>query len=259
VTRCLELDAAEAATEANSENLKADVKQANEALVVDDLADTSDDDASPRPPVDELPGSVATPCSSPRQPTARHNLAAHGKRTFVTHHLALAYHRHHVVRRGFVGVVAVFHHTRGMPAPPHPRASCSRRPTSRMSCAVCWSRRRAYAAIVDAVERRAPTARLDGVVVAEHVPVGLDVHAGVLRLRGGQQVVFARPHAGTQSTGPILALCRLHHEAGLSMAHAVLSRITALPPCGAATTPMHRCWARCCCGCGGSQSASRIG
>ncbi len=85
--------------------------------------------------------------------------------------------------------------------------------------------RRAYAAIVDAVERRAPTARLDGVVVAEHVPAGLDVHAGVLRLRGGQQAVFARPHAGTQATEPILALCPLSHEAALSMAHAVLSRI----------------------------------
>jgi acetyltransferase len=85
--------------------------------------------------------------------------------------------------------------------------------------------RRAYAAIVDAVERRAPTARLDGVVVAEHVPAGLDVHAGVVRLRGGRLAVFAQPHSGTHPSEPLLALAPLSHDAALSMAHAVLSRI----------------------------------
>lgn len=85
--------------------------------------------------------------------------------------------------------------------------------------------RRAYGAIVDAVERRAPTARLDGVVVAEHVPAGLDVHAGVLRLAGGGLVVFAQPHAATGASEPVLGLCPLGHGDALSIAHAVLSRI----------------------------------
>ena len=85
--------------------------------------------------------------------------------------------------------------------------------------------RRAYAAIVDAVERRAPTARLDGVVVAEHVPFGLDVHAGLIRLRGGQIAVFARPISGTHPLEAILALTPMSHQGALSVAHAVLSRI----------------------------------
>jgi hypothetical protein len=85
--------------------------------------------------------------------------------------------------------------------------------------------RRAYGAIVDAVERRAPTARLDGVVVAEHVPEGLDMRAGVVRTASNRMAVFAQSRAGTAPSEPVLGLCPLTHAGALSIAHAVLSRI----------------------------------
>jgi len=85
--------------------------------------------------------------------------------------------------------------------------------------------RRAYGMIVDAVEKRAPTARLDGVVVAEHVPEGLDVRAGVLRTGSDRMVVFAQSRAGTAPSEPVFALCPLTQADALGVALAVLSRI----------------------------------
>lgn len=85
--------------------------------------------------------------------------------------------------------------------------------------------RRAYAAIVDNVERRAPTARLDGVVVAEHVPEGLDVRVGVLRLHGGEHAIHACALAGQIALEPAFALAPLTPVDALQLAHAVLSAI----------------------------------
>jgi hypothetical protein len=85
--------------------------------------------------------------------------------------------------------------------------------------------RRAYAVVVDAVERRAPTARLDGVVVAEHVPEGLDMRAGILRTATDRMVVFAQARAGAVPSEPVFGLCPLDHASALTIAHAVLSRI----------------------------------
>ncbi|MFO0635838.1 MAG: acetate--CoA ligase family protein [Nannocystaceae bacterium] len=85
--------------------------------------------------------------------------------------------------------------------------------------------RRAYATIVDNVERRAPTARLDGVVVAEHVPEGLDVQVGALRLPGEGHAVFACAHAGQIALEPVFALAPMAHEDALALAHAAIAAI----------------------------------
>lgn len=85
--------------------------------------------------------------------------------------------------------------------------------------------RRAYSTIVDAVERRAPTARLDGVVVAEHVAGGLDVHAGIVRSRSGALAVFARPLAGDHALEPVLAPGPLSWADAVGLADAALARI----------------------------------
>lgn len=85
--------------------------------------------------------------------------------------------------------------------------------------------RRAYSTIVDAVERRAPTARLDGVVVAEHVPAGLDVHAGIVKSKSGALAVFARPLAGDQPLEPVLAPAPLSWADAVGLADAALARI----------------------------------
>ncbi|MBK8718009.1 MAG: acetate--CoA ligase family protein [Deltaproteobacteria bacterium] len=85
--------------------------------------------------------------------------------------------------------------------------------------------RRAYAAIVDNVERRAPTARLDGVVVAEHVPEGLDVQVGVLRMPGGEHAIHACALAGQIAIEPAFALAPCSPTDALQLAHAVLAGI----------------------------------
>ena len=84
--------------------------------------------------------------------------------------------------------------------------------------------RRAYAAIVDNIERRAPTARLDGVLVAEMIDAGLDVRCGGLRLGTGELVVYGRIEGGTTPAEPALALHPLTGADALALAHAIVSR-----------------------------------
>jgi hypothetical protein len=96
--------------------------------------------------------------------------------------------------------------------------------------------RRAYAAIVDNVERLAPTARLDGVLVSEMVDVGLDIHCGGVRTATGDVVLYGRT---TDTPGPIepaLGLGGLQPDDALLLAHAVLSRL-ALPALRRETDP----------------------
>src|SRR5690606_26253876 len=57
--------------------------------------------------------------------------------------------------------------------------------------------RRGYATIVDNIERQAPTAHLDGVLVAEMIPEGLDLRCGGRRLPDGSVVLYGRVEAPT--------------------------------------------------------------
>lgn len=85
--------------------------------------------------------------------------------------------------------------------------------------------RRAYGAIVDAVERQAPTARLDGVLVAEMVGPGLDVHCGAIRLRDGSAALFGRVLDTPTPIEPALAPCPVSRDDARLLAHAILSRM----------------------------------
>jgi hypothetical protein len=90
--------------------------------------------------------------------------------------------------------------------------------------------RRAYASIVDNVERRAPTARLDGVVVAEMIEPGLELSAGAIELASGDAAVYARALGEHAPLEPALALVPAADDdtaaaRALTLAHAVLSRL----------------------------------
>lgn len=86
--------------------------------------------------------------------------------------------------------------------------------------------RRAYASIVDNVEQRAPTARLDGVLVAEMVPAGLDVHCGVIRLANDDGLaIYGRTIEASAPIEPAMALLPLDDAEALLLAHAIVTRI----------------------------------
>ncbi len=84
--------------------------------------------------------------------------------------------------------------------------------------------RRAYASIMDNVERSAPTARVDGVVVAEMVAGGVDIRCGARRLGNDSVVVYGRIEGASAPIEPALALLPLRAEDAIALAHAVLSR-----------------------------------
>ena len=56
--------------------------------------------------------------------------------------------------------------------------------------------RRAYATIVSNIEERAPTTHLDGVLVAEQIGEGLEIHCGAVALASGETALFGRALAG---------------------------------------------------------------
>lgn len=85
--------------------------------------------------------------------------------------------------------------------------------------------RRAYGAIVDAVEKHAPTARLDGVLVAEMVGPGLDLHCGAIRLPDGGAALYGRVMDTPAPVEPVLAPCPVSRDDAMLLAHAILSRI----------------------------------
>lgn len=58
--------------------------------------------------------------------------------------------------------------------------------------------RRAYSTIVSNVEERAPTAHLDGVLVAEQIGEGLEIHCGAVALASGETALFGRALLGAQ-------------------------------------------------------------
>jgi hypothetical protein len=81
--------------------------------------------------------------------------------------------------------------------------------------------RRAYVAITRAVEQRAPTARLDGVLVAEQVEEGTDVHCGILRLTTGELLLTARGLAAPRE--PIVLPVPVTAGDAALAAHAILA------------------------------------
>ena len=85
--------------------------------------------------------------------------------------------------------------------------------------------RRAYSTIVQNVEQHAPTAHLDGVLVAEQAPDGLELHCGALRLHTGEMAIFGRALGQPVPVEPSLALSPLGPDDALLLAHAVLSRV----------------------------------
>lgn len=85
--------------------------------------------------------------------------------------------------------------------------------------------RRAYAAVLRAVEDEAPTARVDGVVVAEMIGPGTEVHCGAIRLRSGEVALHGRVVGIPGPTEPLLALAPLTPTAAVLHAHAVLSQV----------------------------------
>jgi hypothetical protein len=76
-------------------------------------------------------------------------------------------------------------------------------------------------AITRAVEQRAPTARLDGVLVAEQVEAGTDVHCGLLRLTTGELLLTARNLAAPREP-LVLPIPESAGDAALA-AHAILA------------------------------------
>lgn len=82
--------------------------------------------------------------------------------------------------------------------------------------------KRAYAQIVANVEERAPTAHLDGVVVAEMVPPGLDLRCGALRLANGSMAIFAQVLLDAP-VEPVLAPSPLSRRDALLTAEATLA------------------------------------
>ncbi|WP_181234115.1 acetate--CoA ligase family protein [Enhygromyxa salina] len=84
--------------------------------------------------------------------------------------------------------------------------------------------KRAYANIVNNVEERAPTVQLDGVVVAEMIEPGLDLHCGALRLHSGSGVVFVRALLDVPAE-PVLAASPLSNADALLLAEAALSAV----------------------------------
>lgn len=96
--------------------------------------------------------------------------------------------------------------------------------------------RRAYAAVVDAVERHAPTARLDGVLVAEMVGPGLDLQVGAIRLPDGGVALFGRSLGQAAPVEPVLVPCPLSPDDARLHAHAILSRMP-VPALRRATDP----------------------
>lgn len=82
--------------------------------------------------------------------------------------------------------------------------------------------KRAYAQIVANVEERAPTARLDGVVVAEMIGPGVDLRCGGLRTESGAIALYAQPVLDAPNE-PVLARSPLDEADALLMAEAVLA------------------------------------
>ncbi len=85
--------------------------------------------------------------------------------------------------------------------------------------------RRAYATILHSVEHHAPTARLDGVLVAEMATDGLEIECGAVRLADDSLALYGRPLGLPHASEPILAPSPLRPQDARLLADAVLARV----------------------------------
>lgn len=92
--------------------------------------------------------------------------------------------------------------------------------------------RRAYAMIIDQIEQQAPAARLDGVLVAEMMPPGIDVRIGAKRLKSGHILVHARAEGAHPSFETVLTLAPLRTADAMDLSLAVLAQIPGLDEAG---------------------------
>ncbi|MEZ4453419.1 MAG: acetate--CoA ligase family protein [Nannocystaceae bacterium] len=84
--------------------------------------------------------------------------------------------------------------------------------------------RRAYATIVSNVEERAPTAHLDGVLVAEQIEPGIEIHCGLVRMASGALAHYGRALADGVLADFVVAAAPLSPADALLLSHAILSR-----------------------------------
>ena len=84
--------------------------------------------------------------------------------------------------------------------------------------------RRAYATSVANVEERAPTAHLDGVLVAEQIPEGIEIHCGAIALASGETALFGRALGAPVGQECVLGLSPLPPGDALLLAQAILGR-----------------------------------
>lgn len=85
--------------------------------------------------------------------------------------------------------------------------------------------RRAYATIVANVEAHAPTAHLDGVLVAEQIPEGPEVHCGAVALVGGEVALFGRALGPAAPPEHVLCLSPVEPEEALLFAQAIVAHL----------------------------------
>jgi hypothetical protein len=84
--------------------------------------------------------------------------------------------------------------------------------------------KRAYGNIVNNVEERAPLVQLDGVVVAEMIEPGLDLHCGGVRTQSGAVALFVYPLLDAPAE-PVLAISPLEQSDALLLAEAALAAV----------------------------------
>ncbi|TPV96380.1 MAG: hypothetical protein B7733_05295 [Myxococcales bacterium FL481] len=87
--------------------------------------------------------------------------------------------------------------------------------------------KRAYSRIVQRVEEEHPTCTLDGVLVSEMAPPGLDIHCGAARLASGEVAIYGRAIGQVFPIEQTFALAPLAPAQALLLADAVLSKIPA--------------------------------
>ncbi len=91
--------------------------------------------------------------------------------------------------------------------------------------ATAASVRRAYSQIIRNVEEHAPTARLDGVLVAEQIGEGLEIECGVIRTDDEGFAFYGRAVGVPAQQEFVLAPAPLRPEFALLLANAVLAQV----------------------------------
>ncbi|MCB9754654.1 MAG: acetate--CoA ligase family protein [Myxococcales bacterium] len=91
--------------------------------------------------------------------------------------------------------------------------------------ATAASVRRAYSTILRNVEQHAPTARLDGVLVAEQIGEGLEIECGVVRMDDDAFAIYGRAVGVPTPQEFVLAPAPLTPEFALLLATAVLAQV----------------------------------